>query len=67
MEMILFPMKILLKVENIYLFIYFYYFVIEESQPDLTKSVLFHGVTYLGSATAATPRSEEELHRYKYK
>jgi hypothetical protein len=58
-------MKILLKVEKsfFYLFIYFYYLVIKESQPDLTKSVLFHGVTYLGSASATAPRSEEELHK----
>jgi hypothetical protein len=55
-------MKILLKVEKS-LFIYFYYFLIKESQPDLTKSVLFHGVTYLGSASATAPRSEEELHK----
>ena len=38
-------------------------FLIEESQPDLTKSVLFHGVTYLGSASVNAPRSEEELQR----
>jgi len=62
MQMILFPMIILLKVEKS-LFIYFYYFLIKESQPDLTKSVLFHGVTYLGSASATAPRSEEELHK----
>jgi len=58
-------MKILLKVEKYFFFklIYFYYFLIKESQPDLAKSVLFHGVTYLGCASATAPRSEEELHR----
>ncbi|CAF1247309.1 unnamed protein product, partial [Rotaria sordida] len=35
----------------------------KESRPDLTSSVLFHGVTYLGSATVNAPRSKEELHR----
>ncbi|CAF3839038.1 unnamed protein product [Rotaria magnacalcarata] len=34
-----------------------------ESRPDLTSSVLFHGVTYLGSASVNAPRSEEELQR----
>ncbi|CAF1576783.1 unnamed protein product [Adineta ricciae] len=34
-----------------------------KSRPDLTKSVLFHGVTYLGSTSVATPRSEEELNK----
>ncbi|CAF0906762.1 unnamed protein product [Rotaria sordida] len=35
----------------------------EESRPDLTTSVLFHGVTYLGSSSVNAPRSEDELHR----
>ncbi|CAF0767342.1 unnamed protein product [Rotaria sp. Silwood1] len=35
----------------------------KESRPDLTSSVLFHGVTYLGSASVNAPRSEDELHR----
>ena len=41
------------------------FWFVKESQPDLTKSVLFHGVTYLGSTSATAPRSEEELHRYR--
>jgi len=35
----------------------------KDDQPDLTKSILFHGVTYLGSASTNAPRSEEDLHR----
>lgn len=35
----------------------------KESRPDLTNSVLFHGVTYLGSASITAPRSEEELQK----
>jgi len=34
-----------------------------EKRPDLTNCVLFHGVTYLGSASINAPRSEEELNR----
>ena len=35
----------------------------EQKRPDLTNYVLFHGVTYLGSASINAPRSEEELNR----
>ncbi|CAF0843427.1 unnamed protein product [Adineta steineri] len=35
----------------------------QKARPDLTKSVLFHGVVYLGSASITAPRSEEELHK----
>ncbi|CAF1048306.1 unnamed protein product [Rotaria sordida] len=35
----------------------------KQERPDLTNSVLFHGVTYLGSAAVNAPRSEEELNR----
>jgi len=59
-------MKIPLKVNKkriLFLFIHFDYFLIEEPQPDLTNCVLFHGVTYLGSASTTAPRSEEELHK----
>jgi hypothetical protein len=38
---------------------------IEEQRPDLTSSVLFHGVIYLGSTSTTSPRSEEELHKYE--
>ncbi|CAF1416598.1 unnamed protein product [Rotaria sp. Silwood1] len=34
-----------------------------QQRPDLTNSVLFHDVTYLGSASVNAPRSEEELNR----
>ena len=37
---------------------------IEEQRPDLTSSVLFHGVIYLGSTSTTSPRSEEELLKY---
>ncbi|CAF3420279.1 unnamed protein product [Rotaria socialis] len=32
-------------------------------RPDLTNSILFHRVTYLGSASVNAPRSEDELNR----
>jgi hypothetical protein len=35
----------------------------EQSRPDLTNCVLFHGVTYIGSTNIFSPRSEEEIHR----
>ncbi|CAF1287473.1 unnamed protein product [Adineta steineri] len=35
----------------------------QQQRPDLTNNVLFHGVTYLGSASINAPRSEEELNR----
>ncbi|CAF4268820.1 unnamed protein product, partial [Rotaria sp. Silwood2] len=37
--------------------------ITKQQRPDLTNSVLFHGVTYLGSASINAPRSEEELNR----
>ncbi|UJR10785.1 hypothetical protein I4U23_014972 [Adineta vaga] len=37
--------------------------LVKQQRPDLTNSVLFHGVTYLGSASINAPRSEEELNR----
>ncbi|CAF0875213.1 unnamed protein product [Didymodactylos carnosus] len=36
---------------------------IQNARPYLGNSVLFHGVTYLGSASINAPRSEEELNR----
>lgn len=35
----------------------------KQQRPDLSNSVIFHGVTYLGSASVNAPRSEEELNR----
>ena len=40
---------------------------IEEQRPDLTSSVLFHGVIYLGSTSTTSPRSEEELLKYEHR
>ncbi|CAF1574149.1 unnamed protein product, partial [Adineta ricciae] len=37
--------------------------LVKQQRPDLTNSILFHGVTYLGSASINAPRSEEELNR----
>ena len=36
---------------------------LDDERPDLTSSVLFHGVTYLGSASLNAPRSEEEIQK----
>jgi hypothetical protein len=35
----------------------------KQQRPDLKNSIIFHGVTYLGSASINAPRSEEELNR----
>ena len=44
-------------------FVFFRIDLTKQQRPDLKNSVLFHGVTYLGSASINVPRSEEELNR----